>query len=139
MLTIPSFQNPALQLQALTHSSYANEHPGSSHNQQLEFVGDAVLKMILSVLLYQRHPYLREGALSIHRSDLEKNQTLAKVATRLHLGNQILMGNGTRQQGGQQNVKILSGAFEAIIGAYFLDSGLEPTRRFIEQLLPEFQ
>lgn len=138
-MQLPTFQNPNLLLQALTHSSYSNEHPGCGHNQRLEFIGDAVLKMVLSVLLYQGHPHLREGALTIQRSELEKNQTLAKVAARLHLGDRIRMGNGTRQQGGRESVNILSGALEAMIGAYFLDSGLESTWQLIERLLPEFQ
>jgi ribonuclease-3 len=139
MLDLPEFNDPDLWLQALTHSSYANEHPGCKHNEQLEFVGDAVLKMVLSVFLYQHHPQLREGALTIQRSELERNITLAKVATRLHLGKKLRLGKGTRAQGGQQNDKILSGALEAILGAYFLEAGLEPVRQYIEHLLLEFE
>ncbi|MEA5597386.1 ribonuclease III family protein, partial [Rivularia sp. UHCC 0363] len=131
MLELPEFQNPALRLQALTHSSYANEHPGSTHNEQLEFIGDAILKIVLSVTLYQNHPELREGALTIRRSELESNETLAEVATRLNLGSQLHLDNGTKKQGGRENDKILSGALEAIIGAYFLEAGLEPTWQYI--------
>ncbi len=136
MLEFLKVQNPALYLQAVTHSSYVNEHPGSIHNEQLEFIGDAILKMVLSVLLYQNHPELREGALTIQRSKLEKN-ALARVATSLNLGGELRLGNGTRDQGGRESVKILSGALEAIIGAYFLEAGLELTWQYIERLLPE--
>ena len=133
MLELPEFQNLALRLQALTHSSYVNEHPGSRHNEQLEFIGDAILKMVLSVMLYQNHPELREGALTIRRSELESNSTLAKVATRLKLSEELHLGNGTKE-----NTKILSGVLEAIIGAYFLEAGLELTWQYIERLLSEF-
>lgn len=138
-MDLPEFHDPSLRLQALTHSSYVNEHPGSRHNEQLEFVGDAVLKMVVSVQLYQRHPELREGVLTVLRSELEKNETLAEVATRMKLGKQLLLGKGTKKEGGQQNGKILSGALEAVIGAYFLEAGLELTQQYIELLLREFQ
>lgn len=130
MLELPEFQNLALHLQALTHRSYTNEHPGSTHNEQLEFIGDAILKMVLSIMLYQNHPEMREGALTIRRSELEKNQTLAKVATSLNLGSELNLGNGTGKQGGRESVKILSGALEALIDAYFLEAGLEPTWQY---------
>ena len=138
MLELPEFKTPALLLQALTHSSYANEHPGVEHNERLEFLGDAVLKFHLSELLYCRHSWMREGKLSLWRSEMERNSTLVKAAIVLRLGDRHLLrlGEGTKAQGGQQHPKILSGALEAIIGGYHLDSGSEAVHSYVEQLFP---
>ncbi len=138
MLELPKFNSPALLLQALTHSSYANEHPGVEHNERLEFLGDAVLKFHLSDLLYCRHLQSREGSLTLWRSALERNSTLAKVAASLKLGDRypLRLGKGAKAQGEQQNPKILSGAVEAVISGYYLDSGAEAVRSYVERLLP---
>jgi ribonuclease III len=137
MLKLPEFQNSLLRRQAVTHSSYANEHPGTEHNERLEFLGDATLKFHLSRLVYHRYPHLREGGMTVLRAEQEKNATLAKVAAKLGLGKELRLGNGTKEQGGRDNQKILSGAFEAVIGAYLLDSGDEAVQRYVESLLPE--
>lgn len=142
MLELPKFRNPALLQQALTHSSYTNEHPTVEHNERLEFLGDAVLKYILSQYLYNHPDRLPEGAMTIFRSQAERNATLAQVARQLGLDRykdrdkRLRLGNGTAQQGGRQNPKILSGAFEALIGAYHEDSGIEAVTVYVLKILP---
>lgn len=134
---LPEFNDFAPWLQAVTHSSYVNEHPeAGEHNERLEFLGDAVLKFHLSLLAYQQYPHLREGDMTLWHSEQEKNSTLARGAAQLNLGKELRLGNGTKKQGGQDNEKILSGALEAVIGAYLLDSGNEAAGRYIEALLP---
>lgn len=140
MLAFPEFQDPSWLLRALTHRSYINEHPEAGEdNERLEFVGDAVLKLLLSWFAHQHHPQMREGEMTLWRSELEKNQTLARVAARLNLGDELRLGRGTSAQGGRENAKILSGALEAVIGGYFLDSGFEAVQRYVEELLPDLE
>jgi ribonuclease III len=139
IMELPEYQNPALLLQALTHPCFVNEHPeAGEHNQRMEFLGDAVLKFHLSERLYRRYPQFREGQLTQWRSEMEKNQTLAEIAVFLNLGQQVRLSSGTKKQGGYKNPKILSGALEAVIGGYFLDSGIEAAQCYIEQLFTEW-
>lgn len=102
----------------------------------MEFLGDAVLKYVLSKYLYDQPARSREGVMTILRAEFEHNETLAQVAHRLALGEQLRLGNGTNTQGGRENPKILSGAFEAVIGAYHEDSGLEAVTAYILKILP---
>ena len=137
MLELPNFRNFAWLHQALTHSSYTNEHPAAGeHNERLEFLGDSVLKYVLSKYLFDHPSRAREGAMTVLRSQAEKNATLAHVARQLRLGERLWLGNGTAKQGGRENPKILSGAFEALIGAYHEDSGMEAVTDYILKLLP---
>lgn len=137
MFELPEFLDPDWLRLALTHSSYTNEHPEvGEHNERLEFLGDAVLKYVLSKYLYDQPARSREGVMTVLRSKAERNETLAQVARRLELGEQLRLGNGTKMQRGQENPKILSGAFEAVIGAYHEDSGLEAVTAYILKILP---
>jgi ribonuclease III len=136
MFKLPEFRNSGWLVQALTHSSYVNEHPMAEHNERLEFLGDSVLKYVLTKYLYEHSGRSREGVMTIARSQAEKNATLAKVAEQLELGKQLRLSRGTDLQGGRKNSKILSGAFEAVIGAYHEDSGLEAVTAYVLKILP---
>ncbi|MGB2926124.1 MAG: ribonuclease III [Limnothrix sp.] len=137
MTSLPSFRRSPLLTQALTHSSYANEHPeGVESNERLEFLGDAVLKFVMGKLLYERYPQFQEGELSRLRASLENNRyQLASFAEMLGLGQLLRLGKGTDKEGARQNPEILSDAFEAVVGAYFLDAGIEAAIAFIEKLV----
>lgn len=138
--TLPSFQNQALLHQALTHRSYANEHPNSSEdNERLEFLGDAVLNFLSGEFLYKRYPEKPEGELTALRSALVDETQLAKFADRLGIGQHMRLGKGASREGGQQNPHLLSCAFEAVIGAYFLDtnSDIDAVRRYVIPLFEQ--
>ena len=111
---------------ALTHSSYCNEHPESDgHNERLEFLGDAVLELCVSGLLYERFANLREGELTALRSALVSEGALARLALELKIDEALLLGRGEEEQGGRRREALLSDAFEAVLGAVFLDGGFE--------------
>ncbi len=121
---LPAFRNSALLTQALTHRSYANEHPeAGDHNERLEFLGDAVLNFLSGEFLYQRYPEKPEGELTALRSLLVDETQLAKFANHLGLGQKLRLGQGAKLQGGRANPNLTSCAFEALLGAYFLDQG----------------
>jgi ribonuclease III len=123
VFTLPPFHDSALLQQALTHRSYINEHPEvTAHNERLEFLGDAVLNFLSGEFLYQRYPDRPEGELTPLRSALVDEAQLAQFASLLHLGDHLRLGRGAEQEGGRQNPNLISSAFEAVIGAYFLDS-----------------
>ncbi len=135
MPKLPRFSNPLLLRRALTHRSYFNEHPEEKDdNERLEFLGDALLGFLVGELLYRRYPDLSEGQLTSLRSELVREKQLVKLATSVGIGNQLRLGKGTIQDGGRQNPSLLSDAFEAVIGAYFLDSGIDKVREYIEPL-----
>lgn len=134
MPQLPTFGNPQLLHQALTHRSYANEHPqDKQHNERLEFLGDAVLNFLSGELLYKTYPDRPEGELTVLRSSLVDEAQLAKFAIALDLGSHLKLGKGVDLGGGRQNPNLLSSAFEAVIGAYYLDhnSKIEPVREFV--------
>lgn len=135
MYQLPKFQNPALLRQALTHRSLPN------HNERLEFLGDAILQAVITPMLYQRFPKDNEGVLTQKRSSQVSNQTLAKIARKLKLGKQLYMNANAEKQGCRQKTKVLSDTLEAIIGAYFLDSGSNFTKVewYIRQLFQAFE
>lgn len=119
---LPRFQQPRLLEQALTHKSYVREHTEAElDNERLEFLGDAILTFLSGELLFQRFPQLSEGKLTPLRSFLVDKTQLATFAIALDLGSQLRLGRGVEQDGGRQNPRLLSSAFEALIGAYFLD------------------
>ncbi len=134
-LTLPVFKNQNLWLQALTHRSYANENLGNEHNERLEFLGDAILQFVVGDFLYQRYPNFAEAELTRLRSQLVDEVQLAKFAQVLKIGDFIRLGRGAKKSGEQNNPALLSDTLEAIIGAYFLDAGLEPARQFIHDLM----
>lgn len=126
-----AFQNAALLENALCHSSYANEHRGKPDNERLEFLGDAVLELCSSHYLYELFPHTPEGDLSRYRAAMVCEASLAKAARRLKLGDFLLLGKGEEKSGGRERDSILSDAFEAVLGAIYLDGGLGSARRFV--------
>jgi ribonuclease III len=127
-----TFDDKSLLTRALTHRSIVNENPQSPDmdNERLEFLGDAVLDFVTAEYLYQRFPEMREGALTSLRSALVKRETLARFAQEINLGDYMLISKGERATGGHQRVALLAGAFEALIGALYLDQGLAGVRAF---------
>ncbi len=126
------FDDKELLLNALTHKSYLAERPdGLITNERLEFLGDAVLGLIVTRKIYNRFPDLSEGDLAKLRANIVNSQTLAEVASRLDIGEDIVMGRGTEQAGGRTTVSILENTLEAIIGAIYQDKGLGESERFI--------
>jgi len=134
------FQDSSLLMLALTHSSYAAEQPPPCPcNQRLEFLGDAILQLILSDFLYAGLPDAQEGILTRTRSLLAKGESNAKYALRLGLDQALLLGNGENLTGGRQRESILGDLFEAFLGAVYLDGGLEPARSVCLKLFPSPQ
>lgn len=134
-----TFTEPALLRLALVHTSYANEHKsGGDHNQRLEFLGDAVLDLVVSDLLYRAYPDLPEGELTKARAAVVCEATLARRARELGLGDHLLLGRGEAATGGRERASILADAFEAVLGAVYLDSGLTAAVAFVRaQLGPD--
>ena len=136
-----TFRDPTLLTLALTHKSFANEHPGEApaHNERLEFLGDAVLDLVVSDMLFERFPDLAEGDLSKLRASLVTESTLAEVARGLELGAVIRMGRGEAATGGNAKASLLADALEAVTAAIYLDSraerGLMAVREVIERLI----
>ncbi|WP_285906531.1 ribonuclease III [Pseudodesulfovibrio pelocollis] len=116
---------------ALTHSSYANEQEGDGDNERLEFLGDAVLELCVSEEGYRRFPDAPEGQLTRIRSQMVKEKSLAAIARELGLDRHILLGKGEELQGGRDRDALLADAFEALMGAVFLDGGFEAARQTI--------
>ena len=136
--------------QALTHSSQAREQEAQqagdskykvSDNEQLEFLGDAILALVTSEELFQRFPQFREGELSKLRAHVVSERHLIRVAQRLELGHYLRLGRGEEKSGGRSKTALLVDALEAILAAIYLDGGMEPAREFIlrEILAPELE
>ena len=120
------FTPRSLLEQALPHRRY-----GAQHNERMEFLGDGVLNFVVASLLFDRFPGTDEGDLSRMRANLVRQATLAEIATRLGLSDQLRLGEGELKSGGYGRPSILSDAFEAILGAIYLDGGFEVVRRVI--------
>ena len=135
-LEIP-FQDVTLLDCALTHSSYANEMNGMKvpYNERLEFLGDAILDFVVGEYLFLRFPTMPEGDLSKARASVVSETPLAEWCASIHLGEYLLLGRGEEQSGGRQRPSILADAFEAIVGAIYIDSSYEAARSFILQSL----
>lgn len=130
------FRNPQLLLEALTHSSYAQEVSGGVRdNEQLEFLGDAVLNFLVSVRLAGTFPDYEEGKLSRARARLVAAEHLGKVAARLELGEYLRLGRGEEKTGGRAKSTLLVNALEALVAALHRDGGLEAAQRFVEQFV----
>lgn len=127
-----SFADASLLRQALTHRS-----AGSSNNERLEFLGDAILGSVIAGELYHRYPTAREGMLSRLRSTLVRRESLARIAHGLQLGDYLQLGAGERRSGGHARDSILSDALEAVFGAIYLDSGFAAVRDCILALFDE--
>jgi len=121
-----AFRTPGLLEQALTHRSR-----GARHNERLEFVGDAVLNMVVAASLYERFPSVDEGDLTRARASLVNRDTLARIARRLELGASLKLGDGELRSGGADRGSILADALEALFGAVFVDGGFEAARRVV--------
>lgn len=128
-----NFKNKKLLQQALTHSSYANEHRGSNikHNERLEFLGDAVLSIVVADYIYANCPDLPEGELTKLRSALVCEKALFKFGKTINLGSFLYLSKGEKNGGGDKRPSIVSDAFEAVIAAIYLDGGMEPAKEFI--------
>ena len=126
-------RDPDLLAQALVHSSWLHEHPDAArgHNERLEFLGDAVVSLAVSEALYVRHPADDEGILSARRAAIVSTPGLARLAARLDLGSFLLLGEGEAQRGGRVRPSLLASAFEALVGAIYLDLGWDVVREWI--------
>ncbi|MBN2498794.1 MAG: ribonuclease III [Deltaproteobacteria bacterium] len=134
------FKEPTLAEQALTHSSFANEAPEADevcHNERLEFLGDAVLNLVISEMLIAGCPKAQEGEMSHMRAFLVNKGELASTAASLDLGRFARLGKGEDRSGGRQKTSILADLFEAMLGAVFLDGGIEAARRMVRDALGE--
>ncbi|WP_026882323.1 ribonuclease III [Clostridium akagii] len=126
-----NFENKQLLITAITHSSYANQKKNVKYNERLEFLGDAVLQIVISEYLFLNYEDKSEGELSKKRSLIVCENSLFKIAKQWELGNYILMSNGEEMTGGRTRVSILSDCVEAIIAAIYLDKGIENSKEFI--------
>jgi ribonuclease-3 len=132
-----TFKNPDLLKQALIHRSYLNEHPEIKldHNERLEFLGDAVLELVVTEFLFAKYPEREEGELTAFRAALVNTESLSQVAGELGLGDLILLSKGEAKDNGRARQAILADTFEAVTGAIYLDSGYESAKQFITQHL----
>lgn len=136
-LNLP-FNDWLLLSRALTHRSYLNEHPEAlEDNERLEFLGDAVLDFVVGAWLYNRYPEMPEGDLTRMRSALVYTEQLAAFGRMIGLGNAMRLGRGESQAGGRNRSALLCDTFEAVIGALYLDSGINAVLNFISPLLEE--
>lgn len=135
MYKLPKFKNESLLIHALTHRSYVNEYPeAGEHNERLEFLGDALLGYLVGEILYKHYEDFSEAQLTRLRSGLVDQNQLAKFAEQLGIGKLMRLGKGAEQDKGRQNPSLLCDTFEAIIGAYYLDSTITPVRAFVKKL-----
>ena len=132
-----TFKNPQLLQNALTHSSYANEHRGGGmrSNERLEFLGDAVLGVVTADYLFRKHPDLPEGDLTRLRAALVCEDSLHEVAQSLELGRHLKLGRGEEQGGGRRRPSILADATESVFAAVYLDGGMEAASELIHRVL----
>ncbi len=131
------FQNPGLLRQAVTHSSYANEHRMDKLqcNERLEFLGDAVLEVVSSDFLYFKYPDKPEGELTKIRASIVCEPTLAYCASDINLGTYLLLGKGEDATGGRERSSVVSDAMEALIGAIYLDGGFANAKEFVHNFI----
>lgn len=132
-----TFKDPALLRQALVHTSYLNENPGIDvgSNERLEFLGDAALGVVVAQELYREYPDVDEGKLTELRAHLVRRDTLARAAARIDLGEYLLLGRGEDAAGGRKRPTNMARAYEALVGAIFLDGGLTKVRTFVKKTL----
>lgn len=132
-----SFKDSALLVQAFTHRSYLNEnrHVAKEHNERLEFLGDAVLELAVTEFLYEKYPQKPEGELTAYRAALVNTQSISDAAVKLGMNDHMLLSRGESKDTGRARMIILANAFEALIGAIYLDAGYEPAKKFIAEQL----
>ena len=133
------FKNKVLLRKALMHSSYANEQRARhlQNNERLEFLGDSVLGFVTADYLYNQFPELPEGELTKLRAAIVCEQALYEVAKELGIDGAICLGHGEESSGGRQRPSILADAVEALLGAIYLDGGIEPAREFVLSFIPK--
>ncbi|GCF94579.1 ribonuclease 3 [Enterococcus florum] len=131
------FQDVTLLEQALTHSSYVNEHRNMqlSDNERLEFLGDAILELQVSDYLYRQYPELPEGKLTRLRSAIVREDSLSKFAKECHFDRYVMLGKGEENSGGRNRAALLCDLFESFLGALYLDQGYEAALRFVQQVI----
>ncbi|MBW1827776.1 MAG: ribonuclease III, partial [Deltaproteobacteria bacterium] len=131
---IYEFKNVDFLVESLRHSSFVNEHPEMDiqDNERLEFLGDAVLNLVVGHILMQRYPDLKEGDLSRMRANLVNESQLASIARKMDLGSHILLGKGEVQSKGREKKSILANTYEAVIAAVYLDGGFDAVFRIID-------
>ncbi len=125
------FNDPKLLMQALTHRSFVNEYDDALDNERLEFLGDAVLDLIVADLLYRKYPEVDEGELTQLRAALVKTESLARLGLNCRLGEYLRIGHGEERSGGRGRLTILCRAFEALVGAIYIDQGLDAVVGFV--------
>lgn len=132
-----TFKDKRLLEQAYTHRSYLNENraPGREHNERLEFLGDAVLELVVTEFLYAKYPQKPEGDLTAYRAALVNTQSIADAAVKLGMNDFLLLSRGEARDQGRARQIILANAFEALIGALYLDSGYLTAKEFIGKQL----
>jgi ribonuclease-3 len=134
-MSLPNFKDASLLRRALTHRSYLNEHAEAlEDNERLEFLGDAVLDFLVGAFLYHRYPEKSEGELTRLRAALVRTEQLAAFAKTLNLNEELRLGKGEEDAGGRARLPLLCAAFEAMIGAYYLDSGIEAVSEYVEPI-----
>ncbi|UCC62374.1 MAG: ribonuclease III [Anaerolineae bacterium] len=136
------FEDKTLLLRALTHRSYLNENPDFilEDNERLEFLGDAVLDFLTAEYLYHRFPEMQEGELTGLRAALVRTESLASLAHKIRLGSCLYLGHGEEAGGGRRRAAVLCGAFEALVGALYLDQGFVAVEAFVKPLFdPEIE
>ncbi len=129
------FKDKTLLKQAFTHRSYINENKNSKleHNERLEFLGDAVLELVVTDFLYKKYPTKPEGELTTYRSALVNSTTLAEVASNLNMNDFLLLSKGESKDTGRARQFILANTFESVVGAIYLDQGYNVAKKFIEK------
>ena len=132
-----SFNNKALLMEAMTHSSYANEHKEMKgiYNERIEFLGDAVLELTISDWLFRQFPHFQEGQLTKLRAQIVCEDSLSLLAKECSLNKYLLLGKGETLSGGREKPAILCDVFEAFIGALYLDKGMDEVQRFLDQVI----
>jgi len=130
-----SFNDDTLLELALTHSSFSNENVSRQNNQRLEFLGDAVLELIVTEYLYDCSPEMSEGDMTRLRATIVCEPSLCAIARKIGLGERLMLGNGEEASGGRERGSILSDALEALIGATFIDRGLSKARSLFVPLI----
>lgn len=130
-----AFNDKSLLRQAFTHRSYINENKNTKfeHNERLEFLGDAVLELVVTDFLYHKYPTKPEGELTTYRSALVNAITLAEVASNLDMNAYLLLSKGEAKDNGRARQYILANTFEAVVGALYLDQGYDAAKKFIEK------
>lgn len=133
------FKNPVILRDALTHKSFVNENRTLDFhdNERMEFLGDAVLDLVISQILFRNFPQLSEGDLSKKRASIVREESLYRIARRLDLGNYIFLGKGEEMSGGREKSSLLANTLEAVVAAVYLDDGFESVSLVVEDLFRE--